>query len=65
MIRRGDRAPRRQHGKDGRVNQHSPYWQHRVYVLCPKRHHMAWLGAAYWICSTCHTIYVQTATPHD
>mgnify|MGYP001563989987 CR=1 FL=1 len=41
---------------DGRP---SPYWQHNDPLYCPKRHEMGWLGLMNWICSKCHTIYVQ------
>jgi hypothetical protein len=40
-------------------NPKSPYWQHREPLQCPRRHVMIWLGSLFWICSTCHTIYVQ------
>jgi len=29
-------------------------------INCPKKHVMVWLGSAFWICSKCHQIYVQT-----
>lgn len=37
----------------------SRYWQHRTPLCCPKGHVMGWLGLVYWVCATCHTIYVQ------
>jgi len=37
------------------------YWQHATPLRCPKRHTMTWLGSAYWICSTCKTVFVQQA----
>ncbi len=45
--------------KGPHANPKSPYWQHREPLRCPKRHWMTWLGSVFWICGTCHTIYVQ------
>lgn len=45
--------------EDQERNPKSRYWQHREPLQCPKRHLMTWLGSAFWICSECHTIYVQ------
>lgn len=43
-------------------NPESPYWQHREPLACPNEHEMIWLGSAYWICESCHTIYAETPT---
>lgn len=41
---------------DGRP---SPYWQHNKPLKCPRQHLMGWLGSVFWICSSCHLIYVE------
>ena len=32
-------------------------WPH---LNCPKRHAMWWLGSRFWICESCHVIYVSS-----
>jgi hypothetical protein len=37
------------------------YWQHERPLSCPKGHTMIWLGSVFWMCETCHEIYVEEA----